>query len=204
MKQVALLATIVLALAMSASAQDKITFSNLKCYPIPNDKSSYKVVDSKCDIKQLDDGYSINYTYTITANEAGTFISTGWRSAASFSVQGDPDVLPDFAVRIYGSTSLKMSDLALRDFAVTGGLHRLSDLRGTTTKFNSGVIKGNDVFVEKLPWNKTSEGTEISDGTEYVLGMQCGVLLAPDKVGGTLETLSATYKITLVPVRPQQ
>ncbi|MGA2902310.1 MAG: hypothetical protein ABSD98_00645 [Candidatus Korobacteraceae bacterium] len=156
MKQVALLATIVLALAMSASAQDKITFSNLKCYPIPNDKSSYKVVDSKCDIKQLDDGYSINYTYTITANEAGTFISTGWRSAASFSVQGDPDVLPDFAVRIYGSTSLKMSDLA------------------------------------------------ISDGTEYVLGMQCGVLLAPDKVGGTLETLSATYKITLVPVRPQQ
>ncbi len=162
-----------------------ITFSRIKSVA-----GVYDVTDAAPTLTKLDNGFKVEYSYTITMLNVED-VSITWDAQRQFDLANAETL----AVRINRNTTVTLPANTRLDLAVDG---RISESGvGPVVDFLSGDIKGpqNNMNVQG---DKTSDATLVAAKNGLVLEMFSGPELLPNAVGDKF-TVSSEYVVTVVP-----
>jgi hypothetical protein len=158
---------------------------------IPGVAGKYRVTDNFATLvkTQLVNGFSVNYTYTITSIDGVTAVDTTWTATRRFCLA----VAENLAVTITGNTTVSSNNaatLAGADLVVNGTILG----QAPDVDFFQGPPLANNMAIN---WNKTSKAANVPGGNAcYTLQMFSGPTWTPRAVGDTI-SFQSEYVITV-------
>jgi PEP-CTERM motif len=192
MSKIAGISVVVLTMATISQARADPAFGNnaINFTAIPNGPG-FTITDNSATITKtpLGNGFSVDYTYTLTSTVANQLIDTTWSATRKFSLPAKQDLL----VTISGSVSVTIPAKNTVDLLVTGAI--LPD--NLDTIFTSDMMTG-PLNAKAVKWDQSSKSASfaVDNNNGYTLDLFSGPDWTPNAVGDKL-VVDALYTVTV-------
>ena len=174
------IALLLVAVTSQAKAAPAFDGNAIGFTAIPANNAS-TIVDNSATITktQLGNGFSVDYTFTLTSKIANQTIDTTWSADRLFSLPA----VQNLAVTISGNVSATMPAGDTLDFLVTGAILP----QNLDTIFDTGVLNG-ALNSKAVKWSQSSKGMAFAanNANGYTLDLFSGPDWTPGAVGDTL------------------